>query len=185
MRPAGSPSERGCPQGGGVNKPLRRAVNKHIHNKLDLLPLIPIESITPDFLRDNNINPDGLIFGPNFYPYNPRLKAFSRELRKGYQIAEVKLWQCLKAKNAGYSFRRQYPILNYIADFYCKQLNLVVEIDGASHFSSEAQEWDAERDRQMKVIGLTVIRVEDEEVRKNTERVVGWILDQVEEKNSR
>ena len=75
--------------------------------------------ITPEFLLGHGINPDGLLFGPRFLPYNPYLKQFSRDLRKGYQLAEVKMWKCLRAKNMGYAFRRQYPILNYIADFYC------------------------------------------------------------------
>ena len=78
----------------------------------------------------------------------------------------------------GYAFRRQYPVLNYIADFYCKQLNLVVEIDGNSHFSADAQERDAERDRQMRAIGLNVIRVNDGEVRKDAERIASCIIDQ-------
>ena len=134
--------------------------------------------ITPEYLSSHGINPEGLIFGPNFLPYNPRLKQFSRDLRKGYQIAEVKLWKCFRAKNLGYAFRRQYPVLNYITDFYCKQLNLVVEIDGNSHFSADAQERDAERDRQMRAIGLNVIRVNDGEVRKDAERIASWIIDQ-------
>ena len=137
--------------------------------------------ITPEYLSSHSINPEGLTFGPNFLPYNPRLKQFSRDLRKGYQIAEVKLWKCFRAKNLGYAFRRQYPILNYIADFYCKQLNLVVEIDGNSHFSADAQERDAERDRQMKAIGLNVIRVDDGEVRKDAERIANWIIEQTVE----
>ncbi len=137
--------------------------------------------ITPEFLSSQGINPKGLTFGPNFLPYNPRLKQFSRDLRKGYQIAEVKMWKCLRAKNMGYAFRRQYPILNYIADFYCKQLNLVVEIDGYSHYSAEAQEKDSERDRQMHAIGLKVIRVNDGEVRKDAERIANWIIKQVVE----
>ena len=137
--------------------------------------------ITPDYLSSHGINPEGLTFGSNFLPYNPHLKQFSRDLRKGYQIAEVKMWKCLRAKNLGYAFRRQYPILNYIADFYCKQLNLVVEIDGCSHYSVEAQEKDAERDRQMRAIGLKVIRVNDGEVRKDAERIANWIIEQVVE----
>ena len=137
--------------------------------------------ITPEYLSSQGINPDGLLFGPNFLPYNPYLKQFSRDLRKGYQLAEVKMWKCLRAKNMGYAFRRQYPILNYIADFYCKQLNLVVEIDGYSHYSAEAQEKDSERDRQMHAIGLKVIRVNDGEVRKDAERIANWIIKQVVE----
>ena len=134
--------------------------------------------ITPEYLSNQGINPEGLTFGPNYLPYNPRLKQFSRDLRKGYQLAEVKLWNCLKAKRMGYPFRRQYPILNYIADFYCKPLNLVVEIDGYSHFSAEAQERDEERHRQMQVLGLKVIRVNDDEVRKDAERIANWIIEQ-------
>ena len=136
------------------------------------------KDITPDYLWNHGINPDGLIFGQHFLPYNPRLKQFSRDLRKGYQLAEVKLWKCLKSKGMGYSFKRQTPILNYIADFYCKELDLVVEIDGNSHFTAEAQERDEERDRQMQVIGLKVIRVNDNEVRKVPEGVAEWIIEQ-------
>ncbi|MDO5316813.1 MAG: DUF559 domain-containing protein [bacterium] len=141
--------------------------------------------ITPEYLSNQGINPEGLTFGPNFLPYNSRLKQYSRDLRKGHQIAEVKMWKCLRAKNMGYAFRRQYPILNYIADFYCKQLNLVVEIDGYSHFSAEAQEKDAERDRQMQAIGLMVIRVNDGEVRKDAERIADWIIEQAVEENEK
>ena len=137
--------------------------------------------ITPEYLLSQGINPEGLTFGPNFLPYNQRLKQFSRDLRKGYQLAEVKLWKCLRAKNMGYAFRRQYPILNYIADFYCKQLDLVIEIDGNSHFSAEAQKRDAERDRQMQAIGLRVLRVNDGDVRKDPERIANWIVEQVTE----
>ena len=134
--------------------------------------------ITPEYLSSQGINPEGLTFGSYFLPYNQNLKQFGRKLRQGYQIAEVKMWKCLRAKNMGYSFRRQYPILNYIVDFYCKQLNLVVEIDGCSHFSLEAQERDAERDRQMRAVGLKVIRVNDGEVRKDAERIAKWIIEQ-------
>ena len=137
--------------------------------------------ITPEYLSDFGINPQGLTFGPNFLPYNSHLKQFSRDLRKGYQIAEVKLWKCFKAKKMGYPFRRQYPILNYIADFYCKPLNLVVEIDGYSHFSPEAQERDKKRDRQMQVLGLKVIRVNDRDVREDAERIANWIIEQAVE----
>ena len=64
--------------------------------------------ITPEYLSNQGINPEGLTFGPNFLPYNSRLKQYSRDLRKGHQIAEVKMWKCLRAKNKGYAFRRQY-----------------------------------------------------------------------------
>jgi very-short-patch-repair endonuclease len=138
-----------------------------------------IKDITPDFLWENGINPEEMLFGPNFLPYNPKLKQFGRDLRKQGILSEALLWKCLKNKSMGFIFNRQKPILNYIADFYCGKLNLVIEIDGASHFTAEAQERDAERDRQMKVIGLTVIRVLDKDVRDNPEHVALSIMEQV------
>ena len=87
------------------------------------------------------------------------------------------MWRHLKAKQTGYVFNRQKPILNFIADFYCKELGLVVEIDDLSHFSEEASLKDEERDRQMRVIGLRVIRVLDSDVRKNPEHVVKCIME--------
>lgn len=136
-----------------------------------------IKDITPEYLWENDIKPDGLVFGPNFLPYNPRLKQFGRNLRNEGQISEAMLWKRLKSKQTGHIFLRQKPILNYIADFYCCKLRLVIEIDGASHFSAEAQERDAERDRQMKAIGLTVIRVKDSDVRRNPDMVVKGIVE--------
>ena len=143
-----------------------------------------IKDITPDYLWDNGINPDGMLFGPNFLPYNPRLKQFGRDLRTHGQISETLLWKCLKNKKTGYVFNRQRPVLNYIADFLCLELRLVIEIDGASHFSAEAQEKDAERDRQMQAIGLTVVRVKDSDVRRSPEMVAKGIMEQFPDKGN-
>ena len=139
-----------------------------------------IEDITPDYLCRQGINPEGLLFSSHHLPYNPRLKAFSRDLRKCGEISEAMLWKRLKAKQIGFVFNRQKPILNFIADFYCKEMGLVVEIDGASHFSEEAQMRDEERDRQMRVIGLEIVRVLDNDVRKDADRVADYIKDQCE-----
>ena len=136
------------------------------------------EHITPDYLREQGINPDGLLFSANHLPYNPRLKGFSRDMRNYGEKAEAMLWKRLKSKQLGFTFNRQKPILNYIADFYCKELNLVVEIDGASHFNEEAQLRDTERDRQMKAIGLEVVRVLDSDVRKDADRAADYIKEQ-------
>lgn len=141
-----------------------------------------IKDINPEYLYENGIDPEGMLFGSNFYPYNPRLKQFSRDLRSHGQISEALLWKCLKGKKTGYLFLRQRPILNYIADFFCYELKLVIEIDGASHFSEEAQKRDAERDRQMQAIGLTVIRVKDSDVRRDAEMVAMGIMEQFPKK---
>jgi len=66
-----------------------------------------------------------------FIPYNKSLKEFSRELRNHSTLSEVLLWNKLRASQfRGYGFNRQKPLNQYIVDFYCKKLNLVIEIDG-------------------------------------------------------
>ncbi len=82
----------------------------------------------------------------------------------------------LKNKQTGYTFTRQKPILNYIADFYCHELNVVVEVDGCSHFSKEDYLDDKERDRQMNAIGIRVVRILDSEVIKNPIEAAQYIF---------
>ena len=63
--------------------------------------------------------------------YNPKLKTLSGELRNNSTLSEVLLWNMLKSKKMkGYQFMRQKPTDNYIVDFYCSKLKLVIEIDG-------------------------------------------------------
>ncbi len=63
--------------------------------------------------------------------YNPKLKALARELRKNSTLSEVLLWNHLKGgQMKGYQFMRQKPIDDYIVDFYCSKLTLIIEIDG-------------------------------------------------------
>jgi very-short-patch-repair endonuclease len=139
-----------------------------------------ITDITPDYLLENDISPDGLLFSQFHLPYNPKLKDFSRDLRNNGEKSEAMLWKRLKSKQTGYAFARQKPILNYIAVFYCKELDLVVEIDGASHFTAEARLRDKERDMQMRAIGLVVVRVNDGDVRRDADRVAAYIKEQCE-----
>ena len=144
-----------------------------------------IEDITPEYLRQEGIEPDGLMFSKNHLPYNPRLKDFSRQLRQGGIMAEALLWKQLKARQIGFQFNRQKPILNYIADFYCEEVGVVVEIDGSSHDTPEAQLKDKERDRQMRVIGLEIIRVSDRDVLRDAVRVAEFIMEECEKRRVR
>ena len=70
----------------------------------------------------------------NLY-YNKKLKEFARRLRKQTTNAEVKLWnEVLRGRQMhGYTFLRQRPILYFIADFMCKELMLIIEVDGYTH----------------------------------------------------
>ena len=113
----------------------------------------------------------------NFWGYNSRLQPFANDLRHRMTKAEVYLWKyALRASGVkGYPFRRQRPVLNYIADFMCKNLNLIIEVDGGSHEWLGAVERDAIRQKRLEEAGFKVIRFSDEEVLNKLELVVGKI----------
>ena len=71
----------------------------------------------------------------NYHLYNTRLQPFANKLRKDMTKAEACLWKyALRARQMkGYQFRRQRPVINFIADFMCKELMLVIEVDGITH----------------------------------------------------
>jgi very-short-patch-repair endonuclease len=103
-----------------------------------------------------------------FLPYNKNLREFSRELRNHSTLSEVLLWQKLRAGQfRGYTFNRQKPLGNFIVDFYCKKLNLVIEIDGGSHFYEEAVIEDQQRQKVLEEMGLAFLRFLDSDVRKS------------------
>ena len=93
---------------------------------------------------------------------------FARMRRRSANDWEQQMWQMLRNRQrCDQKFRREHPLGSYTADFYCVAAKLVVEVDGASHQSKEAKEYDAARDRWMKQQGIRVLRftcaqVEDE-----------------------
>ncbi|WP_253256260.1 endonuclease domain-containing protein [Formosa algae] len=71
-------------------------------------------------------------------PYDPKLKAYARELRNHSTQAEIYLWLKLKGKQMrGYDFHRQKPIDRFILDFFCHELMLGIEVDGITHETLE------------------------------------------------
>lgn len=72
----------------------------------------------------------------------------------------------------GYTFNRQKPLNRYIVDFYCKPLDLVIEVDGAYHETEVQKIKDAERQKVLEEMGLNFLRFTDKEVRKNIENVL-------------
>ena len=85
------------------------------------------------------------------------------------------LWDALRAKRAGHKFRRQHPIENYIADFICLDVWLVVEVDGGYHTKTEQKEADDARDARLKELGFTTLRFTNEEVINKIDIVVETI----------
>lgn len=116
-------------------------------------------------------------------PYNPKLKELARKLRKNGTLSEVLLWRYLRGKQLlGHDFDRQKPIDNFIVDFFCNSLMLAIEIDGDTHNYKGAQ--DDERQRRLEGLGVSFLRLTDEEVKQNIEGVVAVITDWIREKKN-
>jgi very-short-patch-repair endonuclease len=113
-------------------------------------------------------------------PYNPKLNELARQLRNNSTLSEILLWNYLKGKQMkGYDFHRQKPLDNYIVDFFCNELMLIIEIDGHSH--NQITEKDEIRQRKLESFGITFLRFDDMEVKKNINNVLrtieNWIDD--------
>lgn len=113
-------------------------------------------------------------------PYDPKLKEFARQLRKNSTLGEVMLWKKLKSRQFhGYDFHRQKPLLSYIADFYCPDLKLVIEVDGKSHERSDISKKDAEKQNALENQGLSVLRFAEREVRFQMDDVMRRLEDYI------
>lgn len=119
----------------------------------------------------------------NYWGYNKSLQPIANKLRHTMTRAEVVLWvELLRASQMmDYPFRRQRPILGFVVDFMCKNLNLVIEVDGASHEWPGAHERDAWRQRLIENAGFKVIRFKDDEVMTNLSRVRMLIEESIRE----
>ena len=114
-------------------------------------------------------------------PYNPRLKALARQLRKEMTKAEVLLWQELRKEEMGVQFHRQVPVLDFILDFYCHELLLAIEVDGITHTYEEMPEKDRLRDQKLSEWGIEVLRFDDAEVLKKRKAVINYIFEKTTE----
>jgi len=91
------------------------------------------------------------------------------------------LWQFLKANQLGVRFKRQHPIWLYIADFYCHELKLVIEVDGSIHNVKEVMEQDVIREEDIISFGIKVIRFKNNEIHRDVEDVINKIKDIINE----
>jgi very-short-patch-repair endonuclease len=109
--------------------------------------------------------------------YNKRNQRFAYELRQNMTKAEACLWKyALRAgKMKGYTFRRQRPILNFIVDFVCMPLKLVIEIDGYSHFLDDVLMKDRIKDETLKEAGYEIVRFTDKQVLTDITNVISEI----------
>ena len=114
-------------------------------------------------------------------PSSSFLKAQS--LRNNETKAEKILWEKLRSNQLkGHKFRRQHPISLFIADFYCHQLKLIIEVDGEYHNAPEQIKIDDERTQVLQDNGMKIIRFTNCEIENNIGKVItqiGLIIDAI------
>jgi len=110
-------------------------------------------------------------------PVPAHIYRLCRRLRRTQTSSEAILWEALRSRRvAGLKFRRQHPFGRYIADFYCPQAGLVVEIDGPNHNAKRQLEYDRSRDEELVSRDLRIIRFTTEQEENNPEHVLSVIL---------
>ena len=89
--------------------------------------------------------------------------------------AEIILWSRLRSKKVnGYKFRRQQPLFEYVVDFYCHELKLIIEVDGEIH--SEKTRYDSKRDNILKINGYHILRFTNFEVETAVDSTINKII---------
>jgi len=114
------------------------------------------------------------------------IKQTARKLRREQTESETMLWQILRdRKLSGIKFLRQHPILLYlegkqrffIADFYCHEAGLIVELDGAIHM--QRKDYDNARDHVLQGLGLRIIRIKNQDIKDNPQKVINVIKKEI------
>jgi len=95
--------------------------------------------------------------------------------------AEVLLWVELKNKKLGVRFLRQYSIGSYVVDFYCPELKLAIEVDGATHITDEEIEYDKNRQSEIETLNVSFLRFTNPEIYENMFNVLDKIKSRIEE----
>jgi very-short-patch-repair endonuclease len=108
----------------------------------------------------------------------PSLFHFARLNRKSQTEAERVLWEALRDRRLfGFKFRRQHPVGDFIADFFCLERNLAIEVDGGYHFEKDQREYDNGRTPELRDFGVTILRFTNDEVICDTDSVIRVIAD--------
>ncbi len=104
----------------------------------------------------------------------------AERLRRDMTSTEKLLWDKLCKKQLGFRIRRQHPVWKFIADFYCHEVKLVIEIDGGIHLHPENKQYDISRDIILKEFQIEILRFTNDEVRYNLDKVIEKIKSTIE-----
>jgi very-short-patch-repair endonuclease len=102
----------------------------------------------------------------------PAILQLARDYRHPLTPAEAKIWSRVRNLGLGLKIRRQHPIWRFIADFFCAEAKLVIEIDGDSHAESDQEEHDRARTEWLEEQGYKVVRITNEDVHKHLENAL-------------
>ena len=106
--------------------------------------------------------------------HNKTIVPTAKMLRKNMTREEKHLWFDF-LRTYAVRFSRQKVLGKYIADFYCAEAKLVIELDGSQHFTEDGKQYDAERTRFLEGYGLKVVRIPNGEVGRNFRGVCEYI----------
>ena len=113
-----------------------------------------------------------------YLSYNTNLKDKARKMRNEMTLAERKLWyEYLRLSE--YRFLRQKLINNYIVDFYCSKLKLVIEVDGGTHIEEKDIIYDKIRTKELERLGLKVLRFWNNDILEGIGEVVAKIENEI------
>lgn len=105
----------------------------------------------------------------------PAILRLARDHRHPLTAAEAKIWARVRNRGLVFKIRRQHPIWRFIADFYCAEAKLVIEIDGDSHVEPDQEEYDRARTEWLEDRGYRVIRIRNEDVHRHLEDALNEI----------
>jgi len=108
----------------------------------------------------------------------PRIRIFrnANELRKELTPAEEILWNYLRCRRLNnLKFRKQHPVLRFIADFYCHEVKLIIEVDGQIHDLTSNKEHDEGRTYELSEYGITVLRFTNDDILNDLNSVLNKI----------
>src|SRR6266496_3622399 len=105
----------------------------------------------------------------------PAILQLAREYRHPLTPAEAKIWIRVRNRGLGFKIRRQHPIWRFIADFYCAEAKLVIEVDGDSHTSSDQEDYDKARTEWLEGRGYKVLRIMNEDVHRHLDDTLSEI----------
>ncbi len=115
----------------------------------------------------------------NIIPYTQDARELSRRLRNSMTASEKIFWNMVKSSQLGVVVRRQMPMLDYVVDFYLKEIGLAIEIDGTSHDNNFLE--DATRQQRIEEFGIRFIRFSNDQIHNEPELVIKELMNLIEE----